>query len=323
MNTMHHNPKQVLVSTSARIHMGFFDLNGQSGRRFGSIGLALDAPKTNVIIAKGEQVFNEIPLPAYIEKSKRLLVDYFQIDQPLRVSVQEVIPRHFGLGSGTQMALALGAGISRLFGLNLTAQEIARITNRGARSGIGIGTFEQGGLVVDGGRGANTQVPPILARHPFPADWRVILIFDDKHQGIHGAQELAAFRELPNATYASSTHNAHCLLMQALPALLEQDLTQFGQAISQLQTYTGRYFAPAQGGLYASHLVSEALALLNASGVSCFGQTSWGPTGFAIVENEAKARACVDQLMQGFDGTSLRFQTCRANNLGADIHVMA
>lgn len=302
--------------------MGFFDLNAQSCRRFGSVGLSVDAPRTHIALAIGEGVFGDALLPAYIEKSKQALLDYWQIEQPVSVLVHEAIPRHFGLGSGTQMALAIGAGISQLFGLNATAQEIADMTSRGARSGIGVGTFEQGGLVVDGGRGPRTQLPPILARHPFPADWRVILMFDHAHQGIHGAQELAAFGELPDATYASSVHNAHALLMQALPALLEQDLTLFGQAISQLQAYTGRYFAPAQGGLYASLWVTQAINLLKARGVTCLGQTSWGPTGFAIVENEALARDLLAQLANSFSATTLTFQVCSANNTGAHIQLI-
>jgi len=34
----------VEVSTSGRLHMGFFDLHGGLGRKFGSIGLSLTEP---------------------------------------------------------------------------------------------------------------------------------------------------------------------------------------------------------------------------------------------------------------------------------------
>src|SRR5947207_2257247 len=38
--------KCVTVAVGARLHLGFLDLNGGLGRRFGSLGLALDAPET-------------------------------------------------------------------------------------------------------------------------------------------------------------------------------------------------------------------------------------------------------------------------------------
>ena len=40
---------KVSVTTSARLHMGFFDLNGNLGRRFGSIGVSLQAPMTSLV----------------------------------------------------------------------------------------------------------------------------------------------------------------------------------------------------------------------------------------------------------------------------------
>ena len=34
----------VKVTANARLHLGFLDLNGDLGRKFGSIGLCLDQP---------------------------------------------------------------------------------------------------------------------------------------------------------------------------------------------------------------------------------------------------------------------------------------
>ena len=41
----------VNVTTSSRLHLGFFDLNGGLGRKFGSIGLSLQAPVTSLSIS--------------------------------------------------------------------------------------------------------------------------------------------------------------------------------------------------------------------------------------------------------------------------------
>jgi len=303
--------------------MGFVDLNGQSGRRFGSLGLSLNLPRTTLSLAVGECVFGEARLPAYAEQSLQKILNALHIQATISVHIQEAIPRHFGLGSGTQMALAIGMGISELFGLKITPSDIATITNRGGRSGVGIGTFEHGGLVVDAGRGASTRLPPIIARHAFPLDWRVLLIMDNTHQGIHGEQETNAFKTLPNMRYADTLQNSYNVLMQALPALLEHDLTAFGQAISQLQFYTGHYFSATQEGLYASQAVASVLQYLHAHGVNAIGQTSWGPTGFAILESETEALGWIAKLSAEMPDAGLKFLLCQANNQGAQIHAIA
>ena len=56
--------------------------------------------------------------------------------------------RPMRLGSGTQLALAVAAALRALHGYPLDPREDAVLLDRGARSGIGIGIFEQGGLVV-------------------------------------------------------------------------------------------------------------------------------------------------------------------------------
>ena len=43
---------KVIVTTSARLHMGFFDLNGTTGRMFGSLGVGIDTPCTQIEIAR-------------------------------------------------------------------------------------------------------------------------------------------------------------------------------------------------------------------------------------------------------------------------------
>lgn len=309
--------QQVEVTTCARLHMGFFDLNGGIGRRYGSMGLSLNAPHTRILVSIGDSP----ELPEYIERSARALLQYFGIQTPIQIQIAEEIPRHAGLGSGTQMALAIGAALSHLFDLKLSLREIAQCIGRGARSGIGVGTFASGGLVVDGGVNASKQVPPIIAHHTFPEDWRVLLIFDHQFVGVHGQAETQAFKVLSDKSLVSTQQLSHQVLMQGLPALVEQDLPAFGQVVSALQTYNGDYFAPVQGGRYASRLVSEVLNDLNAHGIEAVGQSSWGPTGFAIFPNQAAAESQLQRLQTAFPHAQLGWQICAANNTGARIIV--
>lgn len=315
---------KVIVTSAARLHMGFFDLNGSTGRMFGSLGLAIDAPCTQIEITKSEKTVVEgvdsNHLSKNIDKIVKSLKILHKISQQFSVKINQSIPQHTGLGSGTQMALALGAGLNRLFNLGLTVPQIAALTQRGSRSGIGIGTFEYGGLVVDGGRGEVDLPPPIIARHDFPQEWPILLILDNAEQGAHGEHELMAFDALPKASLETSQILAHNVLMQALPALVERDYAAFSNAIYKLQRATGEYFAPAQGGIFKSKNVTEALNYLYQNNVLCAGQSSWGPTGFAIFENDLSANAMKKQLQQKFANlANISFQMVRAKNTGASI----
>ena len=314
--------RQVSVKVTARLHMGFFDLNGSIGRRFGSIGLSLDAPVTEIKMQVIESAQIKLQNDERVAKIVQNFITSFNLQKNFNVDCIQEIPKHAGLGSGTQMTLAIGNAINLLCGLDLSLQQIAVVAQRGARSGIGVGTFEYGGMVVDAGRGATTHVPPVIARAAFPKNWRILLIFDSSNVGTHGEQELHAFRTLPNSTLISAEKLSHRILMQALPALAEQDLVNFGTAIRQLQHYTGEYFAPIQGGIYASQSVGQALNYLESQGVTCFGQSSWGPTGFAIFANQTDAEMHLRQLeIQFKNNSSLTFQICCGLNRGAQITV--
>jgi beta-RFAP synthase len=308
--------RRVLVGTNARLHMGFIDMNGGLGRRFGSVGLSLNKPSIN-LVAELQKGFSATGPGAQriVEYSKKFAQDV-GLQGGAHFEIAGNIPEHAGLGSGTQLALATGIAMARLYELELSPREVAAILVRGSRSGIGIGAFEQGGLLVDGGRGQNTQMPPIVARMDFPSVWRVLLVYDPKFQGVHGEQELQAFGELPEFTSAQAAHIARLVLMKILPAVAEQDLESFGGAISAMQRIVGDHFAVAQGGRrYASLPVENAMAWLEAQGVHCTGQSSWGPTGFAVVGSEMQAAQLMQDLKERF--TQLQYEICCACNEGS------
>ena len=106
--------------------------------------------------------------------------------------------------------------------------------------------------------------------------------------------------------------------MQALPAVVEEDLTAFGAVITALQTAVGEHFAPVQGGIFTSPAVVEAMLWLEAQGAVGIGQTSWGPTGFCLVADPERA----NQLLQGVQALAiphLRYQLVSPRNQGAEI----
>ncbi len=313
---------RVTVTAPARLHMGFLDLGGSLGRKFGSIGVGINEITTRLTLVRFPRLVAEGPdadrAVAAAEKFARASGQ----SCPALIRIDQIIPGHAGLGSGTQMGLAVGIGLARLYGLNLSVRDIAPLMERGARSGIGIAVFESGGLVVDGGRGERTIIPPVLSRLDMPEAWRFILILDERDQGLHGAAEIEAFRALPIFPAETAARLCHELLMRGLPAVAEGDIESFGAAISELQRAVGDHFAPAQGGRFASGKVRDALAYLASRGAVGIGQSSWGPTGFCLIEGAERAEMLLAELKSRFgDQSGLRFLIGTARNRGAEVTV--
>lgn len=318
----------IQVRSSARLHMGFFDLHGGLGRKFGSIGLSLAEPVLLVNASGAEKltITGEASVPATVlAKASAIaqqLMTKLDLNTAIALHISQYIPEHAGLGSGTQIALAVGKAISHLHQLDLSTRQIAELADRGRRSGIGVAAFDHGGLLIDGGRAVSTisdAVPPMLARYDFPDEWSILLIFDKTQPGVHGEQEKLGFNQLPVFSESLAAYLCRHVLMQGMPAIVERDLAAFGQSIQVLQQHVGDYFAPVQGGRYASKLVGSVLNHLQQSGVTCFGQSSWGPTGFAIFENSKAAENYLQQLKTRFTDQALSWKICKANNQGANV----
>jgi len=302
--------------------MGFMDLSGSLGRDFGSIGVAINEISIRLQVARSGQRTVAGPSSERAEKCLAFLCKALQVSDKVNMFIEEAIPEHVGLGSGTQMSLAVGSALNALYALGLSVREIAALTERGLRSGVGIGVFEHGGLVVDGGRGENTITPPVLVHMDLPEEWHFILVFDERGQGLHGQQEIQAFRRLPPFPQKEAARLCHLLLMQGLPAVTERDIATFGHVISQIQQSVGEHFAAAQGGVFASEEVAMAMSWLAKRGAVGIGQTSWGPTGFCMVESEEKAQTLTAGVRQAFNQMpKLSFTVATARNTGGKVIV--
>ncbi len=310
----------VNVVAPARLHLGFVDLNGGDGRRFGSLGLGLEDLGIELSAMLHDDIEAEGPMAARAADCARRLLEHHQLDYGVRLQIRRTIPEHAGLGSGTQLALAVGTAVARLYNLPAGAAEIAALLDRGNRSGIGIGAFMQGGFIVDAGRGSETEVPPVVSRLHFPDSWRLVLVMDPQHRGISGEPERTAFEELEPMPVDTARCISWLVLMQALPAIAEADCRRFGEAISHIQHYIGDYFAPVQGGHFCSQAVAAVVAELKDAGATGAGQSSWGPTGFAVFPSETQAHQAIRQLRDaGRIPAALEIQVCRGRNWPAAV----
>ena len=309
------------VHAPARLHMGFIDVCGVLGRRFGSIGVALNELGIRMRLARAERLSVKGAQYKRAEGYARLFLESVQIGDGVEIVIDQAIPEHAGLGSGTQMALSIGVGLSRLFELNKTLDELVPLMGRGHRSGIGIGAFCHGGLVVDGGRSDKTVIPPVISQLLVPDDWRFILVMDTSVRGIHGEYEAHAFDALPEFPRHQVAQLSHLVFMRALPAVVEGDLRVFGDVITELQASVGDHFAAVQGGRFTSQLVEQVVLWLGSQGAVGLGQSSWGPTGFCMVDGSEQAKQMIHAARQRYADSCLELMSVSVCKTGSTLKV--
>jgi len=314
------NPISATVSIPARLHLGFFDLHGGLGRRFGGIGVAISELQTRIAIEHASTTEIEGPESDRVERYLDVMRRELGLAGGHRITVLEAVPAHAGLGSGTQLALAVAAAVRRLHDLPLDVAADAIRLDRGARSGVGVGLFHHGGLVVDGGRGPALRPAPVIARMPVPERWCILVILDPARQGKHGPEESTAFEKLPQFSADLAAHLCRLLVMQALPSLAEQDLAGFGSAIGEIQQRLGDYYAPAQGGSrFMSPDVAPVLDALAHAGATGIGQSSWGPTAFVFAPSRADAERMAAVARAHPSARTLDIRMCVGLNRGAEL----
>lgn len=311
---------KVYVKTPARLHLGLIDLNGDLGRMFGGLGVAIDHPnvvleakKSQTLTVSGEKVELTQTL------ADRFLKAY-KIKENVAIEVKQVIPEHIGLGSGTQLALAVAASISRLFDVKASPYELAAVMGRTSQSGVGTGVFAQGGLVVEAGK--NTQNPnhkiiPVICRLPFPDEWRFVVAIPNAKKGLAKEAEAAAFKNLPRMPAEKVGKLCRLIMMKLLPAIAEKDTKNFGEALTQIQNVVGDSFAQAQGGRFSSSPAAQTIGFMLENGVYGGGQSSWGPAVYGLVKSseaeevQAKTQAFLDGNFGG------KVFVAKADNRGA------
>ena len=319
---LYHKIEHVTVSAPARLHLGFVDLGGSLGRKFISAGLSIEGFKTTVTVSPAAKFSSNGPAAERALGYARSLFEKINLNGACHVEVHSLVPMHAGLGSGTQLALAVGVAIVKMAQVDIEVDEIAYLLGRGARSGIGVAAFKHGGMIIDGGRGKKTRVPPTLAHHAFPETWRTLLILDQSDAGLHGTHEADAFSTLPEFSDQCAANLSRQVLTRILPGIVEKDVREFGLGVSEIQQRIGDYFAPAQGGRYTSKAVAEVIGYLIEKDIPGVGQSSWGPTGFAFFDSETHAHAMLRQLQQKFSHlTQLSFKVVAGDNVGANIAV--
>ena len=309
----------MIIRTPSRVHVTLIDLNGEIGRVDGGVGFALEEPYIKIRAERCEDV-EIIGNPHNFERFERVAKIFKEkFGYGIRIEVLSDYKCHVGLGSGTQISLAVGKAYSELYGLNLTTREIARITKRGGTSGIGVAVFEFGGFVVDGGHSrkvkksflpsAFSDAPPapVISRLEFP-DWDVCLIIPEE-KGFFGKREVDLFEKNTPLKLEEVRELSHVILMKLLPAVAEKDLEEFSSAISRIQEIG---FKKAEVDQYGEEFrkIMKKLEELGACGMS-----STGPTLYLVSE-----RINIEEVRE-IVGDSAELILTKGRNRGADVEV--
>ncbi|MDM8555493.1 hypothetical protein QUF75_12240 [Desulfococcaceae bacterium HSG7] len=299
---------KVRIAASSRLHLGFMDLNGSLGRLYGSIGVALSKPITEIEVQTG----NHLSIQNVSENKKRKVFNfvktfskYHGIDPNVTIRVLKSIPEHKGLGSGTQLALSVSTALAHIYGIKTDTHALSVMMGRGMRSGIGIWGFEHGGFIIDSGKmrlkdgGFDARPPKAIVRCDFPDEWKFVIVVPEEKHGLSGEEEKKAI-EFVHPSRKISEEICRLVMMKLMPSLIEKEIEAFGNALSEIDRRTGLFFVPVQGGIYSEKLSHKIIDHFLASGAYGAGQSSWGPAvyGLALKSESDDLANCMAELME-------------------------
>jgi beta-RFAP synthase len=292
----------IAIHSGSRLHFGLFQpgpaLPGQ--RRFGGAGMMIESPGVLLRARPADSWAATGPLATRALEFAHRIAEGLQAQTgiavpPQQFIIEEAALEHVGLGTGTQLGMTVARVLAHVAGRkDLPVGELAALSWRGRRSGIGVHGFECGGFLVDGGHGEHETLAPLVARCPVPDDWRIVLVQQAGDRNWHGQREQVAFDEL--RAFAHTDRVCKLVLLGLIPAILEQDLDTFGEALFEMNALSGEAFSASQGGIYAGPGVMETVRLLRSLGVKGVGQSSWGPTVFGVVADPEKAHCIASRL---------------------------
>src|SRR5262245_31239533 len=310
---------EVRVTTGSRLHFGLLRLppspnwRDDGTRYFGGAGLMIDEPGVVVRIERATEWVATGALGDRALAAARRFAIATAPDDCFAVHVERAPPEHVGLGTGTQLELAVATGVSRALGRADDPVTLAHPLGRGRRSAIGVRGFAQGGFLIDRGKRRPDEIAEV-ERLKFPADWRILLITPDVASSWHGDRERAALA----AVGARASSQLENLLVESLvPALTGRNFAAFGAALSDYNAQAGEYYREFQGGKFADPVIENLVECLRECGAAA-GQSSWGPTIFAMTESESKALA-VSAAIHKTGGARAGCRIVRGRNTGATV----
>ncbi|MFX0029267.1 MAG: beta-ribofuranosylaminobenzene 5'-phosphate synthase [Candidatus Hermodarchaeota archaeon] len=329
----------IRITTPCRIHLSLIDENGYTGRVDGGIGFMLDRPNVVLEVSNCADEF-KIETHKYYRESIEVINEIaskvfktFNIsNKNFHFKLKRYFPSHVGLGSKTQLSLAIACAITKLKSLNrLSTEQLTQLVGRGGTSGIGWRGFETGGFILDGGHefgkgkeketflpsSAATTVNPALtiSRHNIPENWRFVLIIPNVKKGAYGDEEVRVFQNYAPIPKDEVNEVSHQILMKIIPNLIKNNLKGFGEGLKRIQSLG---FKKIEIDLQHD-VVKSLLRFFDDYGLKAYGMSSFGPSVVGIVESDAEADDLLKAVQKNQKNGGGHIYICKPNNTGAKI----
>ncbi|MBD3197208.1 MAG: beta-ribofuranosylaminobenzene 5'-phosphate synthase [Candidatus Lokiarchaeota archaeon] len=332
---------RIRVTTPCRIHLSLIDENGYTGRVDGGIGLMLDRPN---VVFEASNSAKEFKIEAHRyyresievinEKASNVFKTFNISNKNFHFNLKQYYPSHVGLGSKTQLSLAIATSIAKLKNLDVSHKTLTKLVGRGGTSGIGWRGFQTGGFILDAGHdfgegeeketflpsSASMNADPALTvfRYNIPENWRFVLIIPNVRKGAFGDEEVSIFQKHTPIPRKEVNEVSHQILMKIIPGLLKNDLTCFGEGLKHIQSIG---FKSVEISLQ-NKIVKDLLNYLDDYGVKAYGMSSFGPSVVGITESEKEAKDLNQNVKTFLKDIGGHFYICRPNNIGAKFEVL-
>ena len=314
--------ESLAVETGSRLHFGLIDPAGSSGRLYAGAGVMVENPGIRLeaeLAEGGDRVTADGPIAARVEDFLNRFRKSTGCDAFFNIEISSCPADHLGLGTGTQLGMAIASACSNLLGLDGGIEAIAGRTGRGRRSAIGVHGFDRGGFLIDDGKTDERGLSALRTRIELPQAWRFLLVITPGHRGLSGQKEADCFKHL-EAVPSQTVDRLEDLLKNVLvPAAEEDDWPAFSRALHEFGLLAGVPFQEAQGGPFSTLLAGEVAQHLRQAGIEGVGQSSWGPTLYALLPNQQEAETAVAELRSRFGLGEQEVQLTQPRNRGAAV----
>lgn len=314
---------ELQIVAGSRLHFGLICAAPERKWHYGGIGLMIEDPAWKIRVSTAEA--DSVQASSRVAERVAAVIKTVRVSvsvPPVKVVVQNEVPPHSGLGSGTQLALATGVALELFSGVQRAANcgDLATRLGRNRRSGIGAYGFDKGGFIVDSGRSTGASA---LSSIGFPEDWRLVLISPSMEQGLSGSTEESFFGEQPYLSDEVVQQLERLVEREILFAIMEGDFDRFAAGIAEYGKIAGDYYAAAQGGTFSNPLIREVVAVLEENGIHGAAQSSWGPSVCVPARSVGSAAEIRDFVAAMPVGAKLTVTVTKARNYGATIRSVA
>ncbi|NPA71064.1 MAG: GHMP kinase [Crenarchaeota archaeon] len=298
-------PERVLIRAPSHVHLGNFDLNGELGRLFGTIGFALEEPHLQVNVEESNDIIIEGPYRDILHEVVKKCIEIFNIGG-LKVKIEKTYKRGVGLGLTTSLVLSVVYAASRIVGEDIDIIQLAPLFGRGLVSALGTYAFKLGGMIIDAGFRIDSfgKVPPLIYRGEIPQKWYFIVAVPKKipERVVEiKKRESEILKNLPKMSPEVSGRLCRIVLVQLIPSVEEEDIETFGKALTEFSKIAGEYWSPFQEGTYCTREVERGIRIMLEEGCTGAAQSCWGPTFYGVTDSYKTCERVKKRLREELD----------------------